>query len=167
MRHMLNDIWGPITPGETFGDSRCVHSMTPAQVQIFTGSRHVIKWVPWAEWAPWWVRNLGQVRRHLPITPGKCSVHFKQSCWTLCDLMDCSMPGFPVHQQLPELAQTHVHQVSDALQPSHPLLYPSPPAFKLSQHQGLFQWVGSSCQVAKVLELQHQSFQWIFRTDFF
>ena len=58
-------------------------------------------------------------------------------CPTLCDPMDCSMPGFPVHHQLPELAQTHVHHVSDAIQPSHPLLSPSPPAFKLSQHQGL------------------------------
>ena len=79
--------------------------------------------------------------------------------------MDCSMPGFPVHHQLQELAQIHVHQVSDAIQPSHPLLSPSP-AFNLSQHQGLFQWVSSLHQVAKVLELQPQSFQWIFRTDF-
>ena len=75
--------------------------------------------------------------------------------------MNCSRPGFPVHQQLLELAQTHVHQVGDAIQPSHPLSSPSPPAFNLSQHQGLFKWVGSSHQVAKVLEfqLQHQSFQ--------
>ena len=82
--------------------------------------------------------------------------------------MDCSMPGFPVHYQLPELAQTHVHQVSDAIQSSHPLSSPSPPAFNLSQHQVLFQWVSSSHQVAKVwvFQLQHQSFQWIFRTDF-
>ena len=61
-----------------------------------------------------------------------------QSCPTLCNLMNCSMPGLPVHHQLPELAQTQVHQASDAIQPSHPLLSPSPPAFKLSQHQGLF-----------------------------
>ena len=67
--------------------------------------------------------------------------------------MDCSTPGFPVHHQLLELAQTHVHWVSDALQPSHPLSSPSPPAFSLSQHQGLFRWVSSSHQVAKVLEL--------------
>ena len=63
--------------------------------------------------------------------------------------------------------QTHVHQVSDAIQPSHPLSSPSPPALNISQHQGLFQWVSSSHQVAKILELQHQSFQWIFRVDFF
>ena len=82
--------------------------------------------------------------------------------------MDYSTPGFPVHHQLPELTQTHVHQVSDAIKPLHPLPSPSPPAPNLSQHQGLFQWVSSSFQVAKVLELQlwYQSFQWIFRTDF-
>ena len=69
-------------------------------------------------------------------------------------------------RQLLELAQIHVHRVSDAIQPSHPLLSPSPPTFSLSQHQGLFKWVTSSHQVAKILELQHQSSQWIFRTDF-
>ena len=91
-----------------------------------------------------------------------------QSCPTLCDPMDYSTPGLPVHQQLPELTQTHVHWISDAIQPSHPLSSPSPPVFSLSQHQGLFQWVSSSRQVSKVLEfqLQHQSFQRIFRTDF-
>ena len=81
-----------------------------------------------------------------------------QSCPALCDPTDCSTPGFPVHHQLPELAQTHVHWVGDAVQQSHPLLSPSPPAFNLSQHQGIFQWVSSSHQVARVLEfqLQHQ-----------
>ena len=90
-----------------------------------------------------------------------------QSCPTLRDPMDCSTPGFPVHHQLPELAQTHVHRVGDAIQPSHPLSSPSPPALNLSQHQSLFQWVSSSHQVAKVLEfqLQHQSFQRTPRTD--
>ena len=70
-----------------------------------------------------------------------CSVQLtlSDSCQTLCDPMDCSMPGFPVHHQLPKLAQTHVHRVGDAIQPSHPLSYSSPPAFNLSQHQGLFQ----------------------------
>ena len=75
-----------------------------------------------------------------------------QSCPTLCDPNDCSMPGLPVHHQLPELAQTHVHRVSDNIQPSHPLSSPSPPTLNLSQHQGLFKWVSSSHQVAKVLE---------------
>ena len=78
-----------------------------------------------------------------------------------------STPGLPVHHQLSESTQTHVHRVSDAIQPSYPLSSPSPPALNLSQHQGLFQWVSSSHQVAKVLEfqLQHLSFQWIFKTD--
>ena len=82
--------------------------------------------------------------------------------------MDYSTPGLLVHHQLPELAQTHVHWVGDAIQPSYPLSSPSPPAFNLFQHQGLFKWVSSPHQVAKVLELQlqHQFFQWIFRTDF-
>ena len=92
-----------------------------------------------------------------------------QSCPTLCDPMDCSTPGLPVHHQLPEFTQTHVHWVSDTIQPSHLLSSPSPPAFNLSQHQGLFTWVISSHQVAKVLEvqLQCQSFQWTLRTDLF
>ena len=80
-----------------------------------------------------------------------------QSCLTLCNPMDRSTPGFPVHHQLPESTQTHVHWVGDAIQPSHPLSPPSPPAFNLSQRQGLFQWVSSSHQVAIVLEFQHIS----------
>ena len=90
-----------------------------------------------------------------------------QSCQTLCDPMDYSTPDFPVYHQFLELVQTHVHWVGDAIQPSHPLSSTSPPALILSQHQGLFQWVSSSHQVAKVLEfqLQHQSFQWTLRTD--
>ena len=74
-----------------------------------------------------------------------------QLCLTLCDPMDCSTPGLPVYHQLLEFTQTHVHWVSDAIQPSHPLLSPSPPALNLSQHQGLFQWVSSLHKVAKVL----------------
>ena len=77
-----------------------------------------------------------------------------QSCPTLCDPMNCSTPGLPVRHQLPEFTQTHVHRVSDAIQPSHPLLSPSPPAPNPSQHQSLFQWVNSSHEVAKVLEFQ-------------
>ena len=77
-----------------------------------------------------------------------------QSCLTICEPMDCRTPGFPVHHQLLELTQTHVLRVSDAIQPSHPLSFPSPPTFNLCQHQGLFQWVSSSHQVAKVLEFQ-------------
>ena len=79
-----------------------------------------------------------------------------QSCPTLCDLIECSTPGFPVHHQLPEFTQSHVHQVGDAIQPSHPLSSPSPPTFNLSQHPGLFKWVSSLHQVANVLEFQLQ-----------
>ena len=101
----------------------------------------------------------------------KDSVQFSsvsQSCPTVCDHMDCSTPGLPVHHQLLEFTQTYVHSVRDAFQLSHPLSSPSPLTLNLSQHQGLFKWVSSSHKVAKVLEfqLQHQSFQWLFRTDF-
>ena len=84
------------------------------------------------------------------------SVQFRvsQSCLTLWDPMNCSLPGLPIHHQLPEFTQTQVHRVSDAIQPSHPLSSPSPPAPNPSQHQSLFQWVNSSHQVAKVLEFQ-------------
>ena len=113
-------------------------------------------------------REARWVSRSLSVLPGvtqsRASVIQSLSHLWLCDPMDCSMPGFPVHHLL-EFAQTHVHWVGDAIQPCHPLGSPSPPGFNLSQHQGLFQWVGSSYQVAEVLEfqLQHQSFQWIFR----
>ena len=101
---------------------------------------------------------------NLPIS----SVQFgsvAQSCPTLWDPLNCSMPGLPVHHQLPESTKTHVHRVDDVIQLSHPLS--SPPALSLSQHQGLFKWVSSPHQVVKVLEfqLQHQSFQWTPRTD--
>jgi len=91
-----------------------------------------------------------------------------QSRPTLCNPTDSSTPGFLVHHQLPELAQTHIHQVGDGIQSSHPLSSASSPAFNLFQHQGRFQRVSSLHQVAKVLEfqLQHQSFQRLFKTDF-
>ena len=90
-----------------------------------------------------------------------------QSYPTLCDSMAHSMPGLPVNHQLPEFTQTHVHRIGDAIQPSHPLSSPSPPAPNPSQHQSLFKWVCSSHEVAKVLEfqLQHQSFQRNPRAD--
>ena len=110
--------------------------------------------------------NLIRIALNLKIAFGFSSV--TQSCPTLCNPMDCSIPGFPVHHQLQEFTQTHVHQVGDAIQPTHPLSSPSLPVF-LAHHQGLCKWVSSSHHVVKVLEfqLQHQSFQWIFRTDFF
>ena len=89
-----------------------------------------------------------------------------QLCQTLCNPIDCSTPGLPVHHQLLELTQTPVSQVGDGIQPSHPPLSPSPPTFNHCQHQGLFQWVSSSHQVAKGMELQHQYYPWIFRVDF-
>ena len=99
---------------------------------------------------------------------GLCSVQFSRSVSNLLRPMNHSTLGLPVHHQLPEFTQTHVHRVSDAIQPSHPLSSPSPPAPNPSQHQGLFQWVNSLHDVAKVLELQlqHQSSQGIFRTNF-
>ena len=91
-----------------------------------------------------------------------CCCSVAQLCPTLCDPMDCSTPGFPVLHYLPRFAHTHVHWVGGTIQPSHPLSLPSRLALNLSQHQGLFHWVGSSHQEAKLLELQHQPFQWIF-----
>ena len=90
-----------------------------------------------------------------------------QLCLTLCHPRNRNTPGLPAHHQLPEFTQTLVHRVGDAIQPSHPLSSPSPPALNLSQYQGLFKWISSSHQVAKVLEfqLQHQSFQWTPRTN--
>ena len=97
-----------------------------------------------------------------------CCCSVIKSCLNLCDPTYHSTTGFPVLHHLQELAQTHVHCVSDAIQPSYPLSSPSPPAFNPSQHQCLFQWASYLHQVAKGLEfqLQHQSFQWVFRTDF-
>ena len=92
-----------------------------------------------------------------------CSV--MKSCPTLCNCLGCSMRDFLVIHYLYEFAQTHVHWVSDAIQPSHPLSTPSPPALNLS-HQDLFQWVGCSHQVAKKLKHHHQCLQWIFSIDF-
>ena len=101
------------------------------------------------------------------VPPGDKFSSVAQSCPTICDPVECSLPGLPVHHQLPEFTQTHVHWVGDAIQPSHPLSHPSPPASNLSQHQGLFQWVSSSHQVAKLLEfqLQHQPRLIAFRMD--
>ena len=95
------------------------------------------------------------------------SVQLLSCVWLILrDPMNHSTPGLPVYHQLPEFTQTHVHWVGNAIQPRHPLSSPSPPTFNLSQHQGVFQWVSSSYQVAKILEfqLQHQSFQWTPRT---
>ena len=111
-----------------------------------------------------WGRNMFATTKARNAMPPFSSI---QSLNWLCNPMNHSTPGLPVHHKLPEFTQTHVHWISDAIQPSHPLSSPSPPASNPSQHQGLFQWVSYSHQVAKVLEcqLQHQSFQWTLRTD--
>ena len=115
-----------------------------------------------------WARTLSWITPGFPTFSSiwdnivlSCSVQFSsvsQSCPTLCDPMNRSTPGLPVHHHLPEFTQTHVHWVGDAIQPSHPLSSPSPPALNLSRHGGLFKWVSSSHQVAKIFEfqLQHQ-----------
>ena len=113
-----------------------------------------------------WMHKEDIIYTHTYTHTMEYSVQFSSVayCVQLCDPMNRSMPGFPVHHQLLELTQTHVH---DATQPSHPLSSPSPPDPNPSQHQGLFQWVRSSHQVAKVLEfqLQRRSFQWTPMTD--
>ena len=103
------------------------------------------------------VDMIGDVSKSNSFKSNIASVQFSsvvQSCLTLCDPMNCSTPGPPVHHRLPEFTQTHVHQVNDAIQPSHPRSSPTPPAPNPSQHQSLFQWVNSSHEVAKVLEFQ-------------
>ena len=147
----------------------------PAEPQ---GNPRTLEWVayPFSSGSSWprnWTRVLlhcRQILYQLNYQGSPSSVQFSsvaQLCLTLSDPMNCSTPGLPVHHQLPESTQTHVHWVGDGIQPSHPPSSPSPPAFNLSQHQGLFKWVSSSHQVAKVLEfqLQHQSFPWTLRTD--
>ena len=151
--------------GEELCANQCVHSVLCTTVQTFLQEERFqeAKIHPSTMFlAPGQTWNFTQVF----LQAVTCSV--AQSCLTLCDPMDCSMPGFPVHHYLLEFSPTHVHWVSNAIQPSHPLLSSSCPAFSLSQHQSFFQWVGSSHQMAKVLELQlqHQPFQWICRVDF-
>ena len=111
-----------------------------------------------AKWLPEETLQIAEKRREEKGKGEKeRSVQFSsvaQSCPTRCDPMNRSMPGLPVHHQLPEYTQTHVHWVSDAVQPSHPLSSPSPPALNPSQHHSLFQWVNCSHEVAKVLEFQ-------------
>ena len=135
----------PFSPPGTFLTQRS---------KLVSCASFIVRWIlyHWATWEASFVLLLSSVPQSYP---------------TLRDPMDCNTPGLPVHHQLPEFTQTHVHWISDAIQPSHPLLSPSPPTSNLSQHQGLFQWVSSSNHVAKGLEvqLQHQSCQWIFRTD--
>ena len=121
------------------------------------------------------IYSRGSKRRTLALEGHLCPLGLKtiqfssvaQSCLILCDPMNHSTPGLPIHHQLSEFTQIHVRRVGDAIHPSHPLLSPSPPVPNPSHHQSLFQWVNSLHEVAKVLEFQpqHQSFQWTPRTD--
>ena len=116
----------------------------------------------------WWSGTKPAItQRYLYILCTSSFSSVAQSCLTLCNSMNHSTPGLPVHHWHPESTQTHVRWVGDVIQPSHPLSSPSPPAFNLCQHQGLFKWVSSLHQMAKLLEfqLQYQSFQWTSRTD--
>ena len=124
-----------------------------------------VSWIAGGFFTCWATREDLWTKKNIRKTVQFSSV--AQLCLTLCDPLNRSTPGLPVHHQLPEFTQTHVHQVGDAIQPFHPLSSPSPPALNLSQHQGLFKLISSSHQVAKVLEiqLQHQSFQWTPRPD--
>ena len=122
------------------------------------------------EWTFFQGRHTESQLAHEKIFITNYSVQFSsvaQSCPTLCNPMDRSTPGLPVHHHLLQFTQTHAHWVGDVIQPSHPLSSPSPPTPNPSHHQCLFQWVNTSHEVAKVLEfqLQHQSFQWTPRTD--
>ena len=135
----------------------------------FNVQRSLAGYSPWVAKSQTWLKYLNMHTHKTTLKQSKYSrnVAIVQSCSTLWDPIDESTPGCPVLHYLPEFAQTHVHWVSDTTQPSHPLLPSSPPALNLSQD--LFQSVGSSHQVAKVLGLQfqHQSFQWVFRTEYF
>ena len=155
---------GPIRDTEGVGVMVTWKGFAPskmARIGLWTSccNRQIFKLIP--------LHHLQFLRKNLLAGSSVQFSSVAQSCPTLCDPMNCSMPGLPVHHQLLELTQTHAHQVDDAIQPSHPLSSPTPPAPNPSQHQGLFQWVNSSHEVAKVLEsqLQHQSFQWTPRTD--
>ena len=177
--HPYQRRWRPGTPR---GDWRVAWGMdSPAQMcLILPQAERSVSLIAWEHIyiAPGFLVTLPQNRKWgLTCRSTTWSVHrwkksqfssVTQSYLTLCDPMDCSRPGLPVHHHIPELTQSHVHWVSDAIQPSHPLSSPSPPAFNLSQHQDLFKWVSFSNQVVKVLEfqLQYQSFQWIFKTGF-
>ena len=138
----------------------------PRMLSLFT-TDSATTWIngPFYDFSSLWYDNHWEER--LPIEPVTTVIQVLSRVW-LCDPRDCSTSGFPVLHYLLESAQICDHWVGDAIKPSYPLSPPSPPAFSLSQHQGLFKWVSSSHQVAKVLEFQlcHQSFQWIFRTDF-
>ena len=155
------------------------HTWSLSQVLLpgkesFVFIRHEVIRLGSARWTPLWLIQSHLISKCNYICT--CAKSLLPCRWcsgtrsglTLCHPMDYRAPSFSVLHCLLEFSQTHVHWVDDAIQPSHPLSPPSTPAVNLSEHQYLFQWVGSLHQVAKVLDLQlqHQSFQWIFRVDF-
>ena len=179
---MASELRGEKAPSQHLGTGRCTEAETKSPRKAVGGvgvrgsgeSGFQLPQKLWAATKTWslsvsfkfeTLNDLGKKSTFISSSIQFSSV--AQSCPTLCDPMNRSTPALPVHHQIPESTQTHVHWVSDAIQPSHPLSSPSPPAFNLSQHQGLFPWVNSLHEVARVLEfqLQHQSFQWTPRTD--
>ena len=139
------DLWGPGWEADHYRE--------------YEKGAFVVTTLYWGRWGTitWFMERIQCDDAHTQILEQQMAHQLSsvpQLCPTLCDPMDCSMPGFPVCHQLPEPTQTHVHCIGDAIQPSHPLLSPSPPTFNLSQHQGLFQWISSLHQVAKVLKFQ-------------
>ena len=134
--------------------------------QVLEIKRKEKKWI-WGYYTEW---NISDRERQVsyPVTGSVQFTSVAQLRATLYNPMDCSTPGLPVHHQLLELTQTHVHWVGNAIQPSLPLSFPFLPALNLSQHQGLFKWVISLHQAVTILDfqLQHQSFQWTPKTDF-
>ena len=165
--YMCSPSWAPLSlpsPSHPSRSSQCtnpehpVSCIEPGLVICFTYDHmfHI-----------WYIHVSMLFSQIIPPSPSVQFSSVTQSCPTLCTPMNRSMTGLPVHHKLPEFTQTHAHRVGDAIQPSHPLSSPSPPAPNPSQHQGLFQRVNSSHEVAKVLEfqLQYQSFQWTPRTD--
>ena len=130
-----------------------IEHFTSSIIEVYTKKRSGWKAETWfhtgkSKWNLGYPRNFDQESKSVQFSS------VAQLCLTLCNPMNRSTPGLPVHHHLPEFTQTHVHWVGDAIQPSHPLSSPSPPAPNPSQHQSLFQWVSSSHDVAKVLELQ-------------
>ena len=154
------DHWGSPLPFSTFKVSSVAGLWTFSQSHIsFSDSFLLLPYSTSKD--PLIPLDLPRKSRTFFLSEHFCCCSVSRLGPTLCDPMDCSTPGFSVLHHLPEFAQIHIHWVSDAIQPSHPLSSPSSPTFNLSQHQGLFKWISSSHQVAKVLEfqLQHQSFQ--------
>ena len=166
----LCNEWGYWDPAAFLSDS-CPFPLLGAWGRLSGCCGCVVSWSGcWLCWNEMHFVKTGAVCLQFILFALSCfSVQFSHSVISdSCDPMDCSTPGLPVYHQLPEFTQTHVHWVSDAIQPFYPLSSPSPPTFNLSQHQGLFKWVSSSQWVAKILEFQfqHLSFRSVFRTDF-